>query len=68
MLFCKPVAANQRVVLRTVILDGGTPEQWTTQYNNYAQNQTNVALATPLLTKSRKLLVYMMRMPEYHLI
>ncbi len=67
LLFCKPIAENQRNVLRTFLLAGGSADAWTTVYNAYKADPTNEARKTPVVNRLRTLIVYMMRMPEYHL-
>ncbi len=66
-LFCNPVAPNQRAVLRAVLLGTTTAANWTTMYNAYKADPTNDTKRQPLIARLTALLVYMMRMPEYHL-
>ena len=65
LIFCKPLATNQLSVLKTLI-DVGNTGNWQTAYNLYISNPTE-ANKTVVVNRLRNLLVYMMRMPEYHL-
>ncbi|MBC7885808.1 MAG: DUF1800 family protein, partial [Saprospiraceae bacterium] len=67
LMFSKPLASNQKTVLRNTLLAGGTAESWTTIYNTYASDPGNDMKGQQVMTRVRPLLVYMMRMPEFHL-
>ncbi|MBK9257274.1 MAG: DUF1800 domain-containing protein [Saprospiraceae bacterium] len=67
LLFCKPLAQNQKDVLLSLVLLTGAPSEWTNLYNAYLQDPNNNARRQPLINRLSALMVYMMRMPEYHL-
>ena len=67
LLFAKPLAANQVAHLKTFLSLGTNDSFWTTAYNAYKAAPTdNVKLST-VVTRLRSMVIYMMRMPEYHL-
>lgn len=67
MLFSKPLATNQVAYLKT-LLDGGTNSSgWTTAFAAYKAAPTDTAKLNTVVTRLRSMVVYMMRMPEYHL-
>jgi uncharacterized protein (DUF1800 family) len=67
LLFAKPLAANQVAHLKTFLALGTNDSFWTTAYNAYKAAPTdNVKLST-VVTRLRNMVIYMMRMPEYHL-
>lgn len=63
----KPVADNQFTTLKSIFLLGFNEQTWTDVYNVYKADLTNVTKRQAVMTRVRALLVYMMRMPEYHL-
>lgn len=67
ILFPKSPAANQLVILRNTLLAGITAENWKTNYELYLQDPSINARRTAVESRVRFLLVYMMRMPEFHL-
>ncbi len=67
VFFCKPLAANQLAVLRPLLLGGTNVNGWTVAYNNFKANPQNEAARNVVVNRLRTLVVYMMRMPEYHL-
>jgi uncharacterized protein (DUF1800 family) len=66
-IFAKPIAPNQRAVLLNLLLNGNSAATWTNWYNDYKANPTVEAKRLILINRLTPLLVYMMRMPEYHL-
>lgn len=67
ILFCKPVAANQRTQLRTFLVQTGGAVSWANVYNAYKADPTSETKKTQVTNRLWPLVVYMMRMPEYHL-
>lgn len=65
IMYCKPLASNQLTVLKT-ILDTGNAGNWQKIYNLYSTNPTD-SNKTVIVSRLQNLLIYMMRMPEYHL-
>jgi len=54
-------------ILRQFLEGTTTTNGWTTAYNNFKTNPQNEQARTLVTNRLRALLVYMMRMPEYHL-
>lgn len=67
VLYPKSLAANQKTVLRNLLLNGTTPQGWATFYDNYRSNPNSNTNRQALESRLRPLLAYMMRMPEIHL-
>ena len=67
LIFCNPPAPNQMTILRQFLEGTTTTNGWTTAYNNFKTNPQNEQARTLVTNRLRALLVYMMRMPEYHL-
>jgi len=67
LLLCKPLSPNQLNVLRGFLIAGNTTNSWTTVYNTYKADPTNETKRAPIVNRLRTLIVYIMRMPEYHL-
>ncbi|MFZ1751947.1 MAG: hypothetical protein WAU01_17260, partial [Saprospiraceae bacterium] len=67
LLLSKPLADNQKTVLKAFLL-GGTPTGWTTSYNIYKADPNSETKKATIVNRLRSMIVYMMRMPEYHLI
>ena len=67
LLFSKPVADNQKMVLRAFVLEGGTPSSWAAIYNAYKTDPGNANKKEVVINRMKRLLSYMMRMPEFHL-
>ncbi|HMT52067.1 MAG TPA: DUF1800 domain-containing protein [Saprospiraceae bacterium] len=65
ILFSKPLAENQKTIL-IPILNLGNTGTWQTAYTLYKNNPSEANKAV-VVNRLRNLLVYMMRMPEYHL-
>lgn len=66
LLFSKPLAENQRNTLLNII-NVNLPEGWKTVYNIYSSDPQNERNRNQVVNILRALVVYMMRMPEYHL-
>jgi len=67
VLFCKPVATNQRNQLRNFLVQGTGATSWANVYNAYKNDPANETKKTQVTNRLFPLVVYMMRMPEYHL-
>lgn len=67
ILHAKPVADNQFAILKSEFLLGLNEQTWTDVYIAYKADPSNVGKRQAVLNRVRSLLVYMMRMPEYHL-
>jgi len=67
ILMSKPLAQNQITVLKGLLVAGTGTNSWTTLYNTYKADPTNETKKAPIVNRLRALIVYMMRMPEYHL-
>lgn len=67
IVHAKPVADNQFASLKSEFLLGLNEQTWTDVYNAYKADPSNVGKRQAVLIRVRSLLVYMMRMPEYHL-
>jgi hypothetical protein len=67
IVHAKPVADNQFATLKSEFLLGLNEQTWTDVYNAYKADPSNVGKRQAVLIRVRSLLVYMMRMPEYHL-
>jgi uncharacterized protein (DUF1800 family) len=65
ILMPKPLADNQKDVLKGLI-NVGNSGNWQTAYTNYKNNPT-AANKTIIVNRLRIIVVYMMKMPEYHL-
>jgi uncharacterized protein (DUF1800 family) len=65
ILMPKPLADNQKTVLKGLINAGNTGN-WQTAYTTY-KNNPSAANKTIVTNRLRNLATYMMRMPEYHL-
>lgn len=63
----KPMDDNQFNTIKSVFLQGGNEQSWADVYNAYKADPSNVAKRQAVMNRVRKLLKYMMRMPEYHL-
>jgi hypothetical protein len=66
ILLVNPLAANQLTLLKGILNTGNTGD-WTKAYTTYKSNPSNQTNLTIINTRLRNLVVYMMRMPEYHL-
>ncbi len=66
IMISRPLSTNQVEVLKG-ILNTGTTGDWTKAYTTYKANITNTTNLNVINTRLRNLLVYMMRMPEFHL-
>ncbi|MEZ4911077.1 MAG: DUF1800 family protein [Saprospiraceae bacterium] len=62
-VFAFPLTENQVDVLSELLI----PLNWTQVYNNYVADPNNTTKQTPLINRMRNLLIYIMRMPEFHL-
>ncbi len=67
LIFSKPITENQHNTVRSIFLLGGNNQSWADIYNAFKNDPTNANKRQAVLTRIRTLLVYMMRMPEYHL-
>ena len=67
LLTCRPLAENQKTLLKSFLQAGGGNTGWTTIYNTYKADPTNEAKKTPVVNRVKTLVVYMLRMPESHL-
>jgi len=67
ILMSKPLAQNQTIVLKGLLIAGSGANSWTTLYNTYKADPANETKRAPIVNRLRALIVYMMRMPEYHL-
>lgn len=65
ILMPKPLADNQKDVLKGLI-NVGNGGNWQTVYTNYKNNPT-AANRTIIVNRLKIIVVYMMKMPEYHL-
>lgn len=66
LMLSKPLASNQITFLKGILNTGATGD-WTKTYNTYKANPSNQTNLTAVNTRLRSLLVYVMRMPEFHL-
>ncbi|MEM7574779.1 MAG: DUF1800 domain-containing protein [Bacteroidota bacterium] len=67
LLFPRPIAQEQKVVLKDILIPGLPDFEWTVEYGTYAEDPTDEELAASIQTKLRRLLVAMLNMPEYQL-
>jgi uncharacterized protein (DUF1800 family) len=67
ILFVEPIAANQKEEIRKNTLINWNAADWKNAYEAHLSDPTNEAKRQPLVTRLTIMLVYMMRMPEYHL-
>ena len=67
ILFPKSPAPNQVNTLKSVLLSGISAENWKSFYDAYIQDPTSNIRRQPVESRMRLLIVYMMRMPEFHL-
>jgi hypothetical protein len=65
-LLVKPLAANQLALLKGILNTGNTGD-WAKAYATYKSNTSNTTNLNIIINRLRNLLVYMMRMPEFHL-
>jgi len=66
-LFSNPLAVNQYDYIKTILTGGVTDSAWTDIYDGYIADPTSVTKKNLVNTRITSLIVYMMRMPEYHL-
>jgi len=68
LLICsKPLAQNQVTLLKSIISAGSNDAGWTNAYAAYKAAPTDASKLNTVVTRLRTLIIYMMRMPEYHL-
>ena len=62
-IFVFPLTENQVDALAELLI----PANWSQIYNTYIADPTNPTKQTPIINRMRNLLIYVMRMPEFHL-
>ena len=67
MLFPIAITDNQIAFLKDTLIPGLPDYEWTTEWNTYTSDPTNLTKLNAVKSKLQALLKYMMDMPEYQL-
>jgi uncharacterized protein (DUF1800 family) len=67
ILISGSLADNQKATLKSLLYSGSALNTWTPAYIAYKSDPTNEGKKTIIVNRLKSLIVYMMRMPEYHL-
>ncbi|MBK7233402.1 MAG: DUF1800 domain-containing protein [Saprospiraceae bacterium] len=66
-LLPQPIEQKQKDALKRVLLGNLTEAQWTTNWNNYANNPGNAQAKTAVDNRLKPFFSTLLNMPEYHL-
>lgn len=67
LMMPKPLAENQLLTLKEIMIPGLPDYEWTIEYEDHLNNPNDVQLRRAVENKIRAMLTYLMRMPEYQL-